>query len=185
MTAPSLVKGRCDLRLRDAAPWWKDGAVPAGLVQALRDTGLWLDFRHHGSRGAKRKRPIESDEKLVEAMRAWTPGEYALVHDATDELGAPMAELSVGPGGLVVALHVMGSALDDRRDTLLDQLARLVLRVIDLFPGNALLYSCSVTPPDPYPRVRPPLRVVAPFTAGNLLDVYDLDGNRLQLSQDL
>ena len=174
MSAPTTVNASCHLELPEPAPWWKDASVVRALVRSTRECGLWLDFRFVGKSGSKKMAPFGSDDELIEKMRAFTPGEYKLLHENAGELQGPRVNLSVGAGVLALSFTVTGALLDERRDGLIDGLARFVPLLHRALAGRALLYSCALTTPDPYPHLRPPLSPIAPFSPGTLLDVFDL-----------
>lgn len=136
--------------------WWKDTAHAEKLLSALKESGLWLDFRYHGKSGGRLAR-LTAAEELPGILRSWETGLYSLT---TDQKEDPACELgfTIEPGNLSLRYLVNDLSSGSLRSRVIEQFVGLVLAL-----RSAYDESVSFGPDLgveilglPYRRVRPP-----------------------------
>lgn len=162
----------------DGEPWWWRDPRPLELIlAALRQNGLWLDFRYFGAQAAPLV-PFESVAEVLAASAAWLNHIYVLHSHGegglTPAFQGSYVSFSLDTGTLRLRLQAAQPALDERRATLLDGMVGFLCQLKDTLGAGvrvgpeAFIEQAGLA----YPAVRPP-RLREPFRFGHLVDAFD------------
>jgi hypothetical protein len=156
--------------------WWTDSSTLAKILDVLREQDLWFDFRFFGIEAGKLD-PFTTIEEVLAASSSWTNRSYVL-HSQREggfetAFGSPYISFNLKGGELWLQLMVNGSALDNCKATLIENIANFLAQVHVSLKGTARISKAFVEQQGlRYPHLRP-LRNDYDWKFGHLIDAVD------------